>query len=129
MVSIEAVKYDDINKCMAAFFNCEPDELESLEGNFEMLWGDGKEESWDIQTAITDIRKGACWGWLEDKRVLHYYISARATLSQVIKMFGHELGHMQRPFHRSLKEEQKADKYGSVVVAAYEIAVQAMEQK
>lgn len=127
MTKIEGLSYNSVDECMAAFFQCRVSELKEVTESFEMLWAGGKEEGWDVQKAISDIRKRACWAWIEGKMVIHYYISKDATMTQVVKLFGHEIGHMQRPFHRSLKEEQKADKYSNVAAAAYQIAIQAMD--
>ena len=112
---------------MAAFYDCDISELVNIEGTFEMLWASGKRESWDVQKAMSDIRKCSCWAWVENKTIIHFFISSQATMLQLVKLFAHELGHTQRPYHRTLKEEQKADKYSNVAAAAYAMAEQAIE--
>lgn len=125
---IPGKSYHTINECLAAFFDCKKEKLDSLSGNFEMRWASGNESEWDVQAAIKNIRTQRCWGWIEDKTMLHYFIRKSATMSDLVKMFAHEIGHMQRPWHRDLKEEQKADKYSNIAAAAYCVAEQAYKE-
>ena len=129
IIQIPGKKYRTINTCMAEFFNLEDTKsLDSLSGHFEMRWANGNESKWDVQEAIRHIRKRKCWGWIEDKTILHYFIRKSATMADLVKMFAHEIGHMQRPWHRGLKEEQKADKYANIAAAAYCVADQAYKE-
>ena len=128
VLKIPGKKYPTINGCLAAFFDCEVGELCSLSGRFEMRWADGNESKWEVQEAIKKFRKKRCWGWVEDKTFLHYFIRKSATMVDLVKLFGHEIGHMQRPWHRGLKEEQKADKYANMAAAAYCVAEQAYRE-
>ena len=89
-----------------------------------MRWADGSDTEWDVQEAIKNIRRRRCWAWVENKEFIHYFVRKSASVLDLVKMFAHELGHMERPWHRSLKEEQKADKYACVASAAYCIADQ-----
>ena len=128
IIKIPGKKYRTINECLAAFFDCDVDKLGTLSGNFEMRWADGSESNWEVQKAIRDIRKRRCWGWIENKTFLHYFIRKSATMIDLVKLFAHEIGHMQRPWHRGLKEEQKADKYANIAAAAYCVADQAYRE-
>ena len=121
-------RYRTINECLAAFFDCDANELDSLSGRFEMRWENGDESKWEVQEAIKKIRRKRCWGWIENKTMLHYFVRKSATMINLVKMFGHEIGHMQRPWHRDLKEEQKADKYANTAAVAYTVADQAYRE-
>jgi len=123
-IKIPGRQYKTINDCLAAFFNCEVSELSEIAGKFRYALADGEEKSEKVQEVMHRIRKGPCWAWVEGKSVIHYFVRSRATMSDLVKMFAHELAHRERPWHRSLKEEQKANKAADIASAAYQMAVQ-----
>jgi hypothetical protein len=122
--TIEVCRYKTITECLAAFFYCQKDELSSVRGQFKWSDADGTVHSQEVQEAIRVIKKRPVWGWVEDKRTLHLFIRKRASFRQVLRLVAHELGHTRRPFHRSVKEEQKAEKYAEVATDALDIAQQ-----
>ena len=103
-----------IAECLAAFFCCIPAELDSIKGRWEWQDENGKRHERSNKKAIEDIRNRNIWGFVENKKTIHYFVRKKATLRQVVDFFAHEIGHMQRPFHRSLKEEMKAAKYSKL---------------
>jgi len=68
------------------------------------------------------ILKFGCWGWCENRSILHLWISRRARFVDALNLIAHELGHCQKPHHNSRsKEEIKAANYGSIAESALEI--------
>lgn len=122
---IKGIRYKSVNECLASYFHCKPRALDQITGNWVWKDANGVERSMSNQDALKTIRKRGYWAWVENKAVIHFFISRRVHLRNVIKLFAHELGHMQRPFHRSLQEEQKASVYAELAVKAYDLATQA----
>lgn len=123
------ITYSTIDECLAAFFLCEVSELDSVGGFWEGVDGDGNDYFRPNKEAITSIREWSCWGWIEDKQIIHVYIGPDASMEAIIRLCAHEIGHMQRPYHRSIKEEQKACKYSDVAETAYRMAQRIMPKK
>jgi len=116
------IKYRTINDCLAAFFNCPKPEIDNIKGEWETMDSCGRKKTYTNKDAIETIRKDSCWGWVENKDTIHCFVRKRASMKDLIRLFSHELGHKERPYYRSAKEEEKAEKYAKIAVAAYKIA-------
>lgn len=121
-ILIDAIEYETINECLAVFFDCKPSELKKIRGFWEWKNSDGSYEKEPVQKGIRQARRRACWGFVRGKKEIHYFIRKRATMRNVIDLFAHELGHMERPHHRSADEEYKANRYSVVAISAYAFA-------
>ena len=121
--SIQFILYDTLFECMASYFDCEVSEIKEQKGVWEWADYDGKKHSVSMEDAINDIlSNGKTWGWVENKKRIHFWKDKSATKKQIIRTLAHELGHTHRPFHRdTFKEEQKAEKYAEVAETAYDI--------
>jgi len=128
MKKISVVKYKTINSCLAAFFTCEPKELDSVEGEWRWMASDGVEESCSNVSALKEIRKRDVWAWVENKEIIHIFVRKTADLRHIIHAFAHELGHQQRPYHRTIKEEQKACIYAEIACGAYDLATEIFKE-
>lgn len=86
-----------------------------------------------ISTMKRRVMKEGCWGFLQNKDEIHVWIKDREVpLWKIIRLLAHEMGHAERPFHRTaIKEEQKAARYADVARAAYLMAqdLQGMAKK
>jgi len=80
-----------------------------------------------MRESLIGIYQRQVWGWCEAKEVIHVWVGRGAKMEDVIALIAHEQGHMMRPHHRSLKEEQKACIYEKVAVMAYEGAKDLMK--
>lgn len=55
--------------------------------------------------------------------VIHYWTDGRRTIAQLVRFFGHELGHVTgAPARGMLREEERADLYGHVACLALDLA-------
>lgn len=128
---VHVIRYDTLLECMAAFLECEWDEVECQEGIWKWACEDGVRHEQPMQEAIVDIlTNDLVWGWAEDKNWLHIWFSDRCSRERLLGALAHELGHIRRPFHRDVfKEETKACKYGSVAMTAYAIMKDLMEAR
>lgn len=118
-IKINAIRYRTLSKCLAAYFDCSVSELPKITGAWEWLDADGVHHSYSHKDAMKLVRRRKCWGFLEDKDTIHYWAGKGATELDLLDLFAHEIGHMERPYHRSLQEEQKANKYSKVATIAY----------
>lgn len=122
MPEIELIKYRTINSCLAAYFSCKPIEIDSISGKW--IWRDasGIDHRCSNSKAVKDIRRRSFWAWVEDKKYIHYFARKSAKFEDILHGIAHELAHCERPYHRSLKEEQKAAKYAQNAYDAYFMA-------
>lgn len=122
MDELQILRYSELEECLAAYLRCSTDELGEQEGVW--VWADygGERHERSIREAIDIIRDDDCWGWLEDKSVLHLWYSDGVTERSLLNMISHELGHRERPHHRTIeKEERKANQYAMISTTAYDI--------
>lgn len=118
---VEIVRYPTLAACLRAFHGLSGrDRLP--DGVWEWKTSDGTLERLRDRYARREIRKRKCWGWCENKGRIHLWIAPGAEYREVFKLLAHEFGHMQRPYYRSLDEEQKACKYAKVAEFAWDVA-------
>lgn len=83
---------------------------------------EGKPYRYSAFKFLSIIRRRGRWGFAEHyKKTIHVWIGKRATITDVISLLGHEIGHLQKPYsHKNKsKEEQKASRYSMIAVDAY----------
>ena len=111
-VQVQVVVYRSLEGCMKAFG-------ETKLGHFEWMSADGKKYRMSLKETVRLSRAAGCWAWAEDKKAIHLWMGKGCTKEELFGVLAHEIGHMERPFHRTLREEQKAAKYERVALAAY----------
>ena len=115
---ISIIRYPTLRSCLKSF---------GLDDNSKGYWqwpdADGNKHRSQNGTAIKELKNRSCWGWVENKKIIHVWVGKRATLSDVVSLLSHEIGHLERPFHKNrFSEEQKASKYQRVAVKALKAA-------
>lgn len=113
---IEIKTYKRFADCFKAYFY--PGKVPQ-KGYWRWMDENGKKRQLCLKKTIAAIKANKCWGWLEKKTIIHLWIGAGCNDVDIIRLIAHELGHAKRPFHRSLKEEMKAEKYASVAELAF----------
>jgi hypothetical protein len=111
------VLYDSLEACMRAFFG---GSRPPRDGAWTWQDADGEIHELSMVKSRAAIRRRGCWAWVENKTTIHAWISDRAAPRKVFRMLAHEIGHMERPYHRDLAEERKANKYARVALAAWD---------
>lgn len=120
---VEIIRYESLEKCVAAFLGCSPEEIP--DGKWWWAEEDGSVHAWPMSRVLRVRRKRGTWGWCEDKKVLHLWVAPYAEFKCVLRLVAHELGHTKRPYRRlRSQEEAKADTYANVAVLAYGIATE-----
>lgn len=124
---IVILRYKTAGKCLRVYFGL--DESDSLpEGYWEWKDAAGTYKKKTMRESLIGIYKQQVWGWCENKETIHIWVGKEAKFEDVVGLIAHERGHMIRPYHRSLKEEQKACRYQDVAVMAYEVARDLMKE-
>ena len=122
-------RYSTINGCLRPFFFCETnDDLDQLDGDMEWMDSVGNVKTYYVQESLRMIRKRSCWGWVAGNHI-HYFARKRATMSSLVQLFAHELGHTITPRHRCSKEERKANTFADVATLAYSLAIGVVDVK
>jgi hypothetical protein len=116
----EIVRYRTARECLAAYHGCKPSEV-PISGRWEFADRDGKVLKVSARRCYRHIIQTGCWGFCEDKGVLHLWVSRRAKPKSVMALIAHEVGHCQKPFLNRSKEEMKAAKYEHVCEVAFDI--------
>ena len=117
---IIVIPYATLEACMAAFYGCAESEL-LQQGPF--IWeNDDGPCVWPIRRLIRVRKKWGTWGWCEQKKTIHVWISPEAEEHKIIELLAHELGHTEKPFHKTMqKEETKACRYAVIAQRAYKM--------
>ena len=113
MKTTKVVKYRTARECLAAFHRCRVSELPK-HGYWVCVDSKGIKRRLTVKANREEIKRRGCWGWCEDKKVLHLWISRRAKLAEVIGLIAHEIGHCEKPYLRRAAEERKASKHEKV---------------
>ena len=117
------VRYGTLRGCMAAYFGCRESQVRKQRGFWTWADATGRRHRCSAAKTINEAVKDGCWGWLEDKKKAHVWISTRARPAAVVYLLAHEIGHACPPHKRdSAHEETKACRYGIVAVAAADLA-------
>ena len=111
----EIVRYKTLDACMKAFG------VEGL-GHWKWMDADGKLFTMSLKEMKAKSRKRRCWAWVENKETIHLWMGNGCKEETLVRVLAHEMGHMERPFHRGPIEEQKAAKYERVAMDAYRMA-------
>ena len=91
---------------------------------------DGNEYKIPISKMLSNMRQCKCWGFCDEKNLIHIWFSKTCAFDDLVYLVGHERGHMLRPYRQSIKEEElKAHKYGETALMAYQVAFELMEKK
>ncbi len=83
----------------------------------------GEDVDVSAATMLAGIEMMGCWGFVDikDKRI-HAWAAPMTDPLRVMEMLGHELGHLTgQPDADDLREERRADQYGSVAAQAYRL--------
>ena len=100
--------------------------LEACLGELDTYWTyydtSGRKRRILMETAIKNIRKTGCWGWLEKKKIVHLWFRKNCRKEELVHLLGHEFGHAQGKHLWYGKEEVKAGTYGHVAIEAYRLA-------
>ena len=124
------VEYDEIDECLAEFLGVKKDKLEKVRGKMEWETEDGEIIECSKKKFVGNVREQDCWGWVRGKSEIHFWFEVGTAVESLVAMLAHELGHMERPFYKEhKKEEKKACKYGRVALEAYRLAVIASERR
>lgn len=112
----DIILYDTPEDCVEAFCGEIP-----KTGYWDWFDEDGKlhHDSW--KRSLKDIRELGCWGWVENKKIVHVWISKRASKRMVLWMLTHEMSHIRRPHYLDQREEEmKAGQAGRSAREAYD---------
>lgn len=120
-MKLDVFRYDTLEACMAAFYGCT--EIGLLDQPRTRWEHKGRETVWPIRRVIRNRKKIGTWGWAENKKAIHVWITKEASMQSVIHLVAHELGHLERPYRMDkFEEERKAVKYSEVATLAFEIS-------
>ena len=123
MKIIRAIRYRQMRYCLAEFFSCKVKDIKNQKGFWESMDLEGKTYYTPIPESLEGILKANCWGFVDTKnRILHYFARAKTPMDELVELFAHEIGHLERPYHRGPKEEYKANVYADVAKAAFVFA-------
>ena len=116
----KVVRYRTAGECFAAWLGCKPRQLPKS-GYYMFYDRDGIGRKFSIKTCLRNIRDRGCWGWCQKNRVLHLWISSRASLRDAVGLVAHELGHCEPPHHRRPLEEVKAGRYERIACCTLDL--------
>lgn len=81
----------------------------------------GKE---DLVAAIKEI---GCWGVADQESTIHVWVSPECDFLELVRLLGHERGHLFAPqIEDAIEEENKADRYSDASTFAYKVATSIM---
>jgi hypothetical protein len=107
---VKKVRYETLKDCITAFLGNQPGVTIDTVGE----WVTSKERM-TMKEMIARHTEIGCWGWCENKEIIHLWVGEHADILNVINLIAHEVGHTMRPWHKDhLAEEDKACRYGDV---------------
>lgn len=117
-------RYNNIDKIILASFQDNKLNLKDLKQSTGFGFDiHGKECEFSYKDQVNAIKTQGYWGWVDENKVIHYWIGKKPSLEQLIHFFGHEIGHRTGTLFKSdYKEEMRAEGYGSCATLAYKFA-------
>lgn len=81
----------------------------------------GEFYDYEKESIIDVYRGGGVFGFVVDKKHIHLWFNKEIVgMERLIAIIAHELGHIQRPYHRRGEfEEKKAEVFSHVALVAY----------
>lgn len=121
-------KYASIDELMLASIQDEENSLTIDDLNGMGIGGltiDEKEVEFPCAKQKEGIVEMGLWGWIDEGRVIHYWIGKELPIQELIHFFAHEIGHRTgTQYVDDFQEEMRAEGYGFTAVLAYEFAKQ-----
>lgn len=113
--------HDTIESVFEEYFRCPVEEMNGM-GGFDQ---NGKEYELSAQEIFDNVKTCGCWGFVNDKRDIHFWFRPDVDKRELVRFFAHEKGHTMKPYHRDdMKEEMKAGRYEDAAIFGYDVATQ-----
>lgn len=112
---------------MASQLRCSIEELDEFCINGEYENGEACEHP--VADAIDGMKTTGCWGYVDDKSVIHYWADPSVEPTTLIHFLAHEIGHRTgEPCEDEHEEEMRAEAFGEVAKEAYELMLFVLDQ-
>lgn len=119
-------KYDSIDEIILACWQNEDNSItledlkESTVGGLDI---NENEHEFSYQYQKEGIEQQGIWGWIDDEKIIHYWIGKDLSMEELIHFFAHEIGHQTgKQDEDEFQEEMRAEGYGYTATMAYEFA-------
>ena len=94
---------------------------ESKAGDYSVGYDGGELSNVDFKKAL---EYQGVWGFVDDKKVVHFWMKESTPLDTLITFIAHETGHLNGHIYKDQrKEEEKAHLYDQVALYAYQEAL------
>lgn len=121
-------KYDNIDEILYASFTIDYPDMDFEEfkkSDFGGLDQNKKEVKFSYQQQKEGIQFVGYWGWVDENKVIHYWVGKQVSIEELIHFFAHEIGHRTgTPIKDNYKEEMRAEGYGHAATLAFKFAKQ-----
>ena len=126
-------KYDSIDELYLASIQLE-DETMTMDDLKDISVGmsDGGDVNYDMsyQEQVDMIKEQGLWGWVDEDKIIHYWIGKEVSMTELIHFFAHEIAHRTgTPIEDDFQEELRAEGYGETATLAYRFANQVIGQE
>jgi hypothetical protein len=128
MQEFKLKRYESIDGVIAELYGIPEGELSSdgIEG--KGISESGEEVDFNYEQQKEGISKQGYWGWVDDSKVIHYWIGKDTPIKELIHFFAHEIGHQTGEQNSDdYLEEMRAEQFGRVATLAYDLAVQSLK--
>lgn len=119
-------KYDSIDEIILACWQNEDNSItiEDLkESTVGGLDSNENEHEFSYEDQKEGIEQQGIWGWIDDNKVINYWIGKELSMEELIHFFAHEIGHQTgKKDDDEFQEEMRAEGYGYTATMAYSFA-------
>lgn len=116
---ISIVVYNSARDIIEAFEGCKIEDIDCS----GFVDGHGEAFEFGPKEYLENVQRFGAWGFCDQKNKIHVWFDESTTIEDRIRLFSHEVGHMQRPYHRDfIKEEMKAEMFSDVATISYSLA-------
>jgi len=120
----QIVRHKTCRACLEAFLGCPVEKAKAIKGFYQ----DGSPYRIGAKRFLEMCRHRGWWGFVNNKKTIHFWAGRKASLLGLVRFFAHERGHQMRPYHRfSQEEEIKAGSYEDVAAFALCMAQMVMD--
>lgn len=118
-------KYSSVDEILLASFQSDDEiTIEDLKDSVVVGLDQNENElEFSYEQQKNGIIEQGYWGWVDENKVIHFWIGKELSMEELIHFFAHEIGHRTgEPDKDDFQEEMRAEGYGRTATLAYEFA-------
>ena len=119
---IKVFVYEKFSECFK--------QMHGMSSKMVQWYEDGSTKLVQRKNLMRRYRNMGYYGFISWKNEMHLWFDNSCDISDMVGLIAHELGHIERPYHKDRSEEEKkAGKFAAVAKSATTLSVRILQEK